>query len=192
MATAAQRAAPSAALVETMQRQHQRVDEYAAQVEPLVGPGSASRRPSRGEQLARVVEQFAAALVEHLDLEEREILPLVSRHLTVAEWDSLGGHGKESMSSRELPLMFGAILEDADASERTRMLAHLPAPIRLVMRTAGRAAVPPLHHPRARRVCSRASSATSAWDAVRPASQASAKARSPSTKRAVARSVSAS
>ncbi len=39
------------------------------------------------------------------------------------------------MSSRQLPLMFGAILEEADEGERQRMLANLPAPIRVVMRT---------------------------------------------------------
>ena len=103
------RAAPSTALVETMQEQLHRVDELVA--------------------------QLAGALLEHLDLEEREILPLVSRHVSVAEWDSLGEHGKDAMSSRQLPLMFGAILEEADEGERQRMLAHLPAPIRVVMRT---------------------------------------------------------
>jgi hypothetical protein len=132
-----ERAAPSTGLVETMQAQHHRVDEYADQVGPLLEQWQQNPSPLRGEQLARIVEQFAGALVEHLDLEEREILPLVSRHISVAEWDSLGEHGKDSMSSRQLPLMFGSILEDADDDERSRMLAHLPGPIRLVMKTIG-------------------------------------------------------
>ena len=132
-----ERAAPSTGLVETMQGQHHRVDTYAAQVGPLLDEWKATPSPLRGEQLARVVEQFAEALFEHLDVEEREILPLVSRHITVAEWDSLGEHGKDSMSARQLPLMFGSILEDADEDERSRMLAHLPGPVRLVMRTIG-------------------------------------------------------
>lgn len=132
-----ERAAPSTGLVETMQEQHHRVDEYADQLGPLLATWQASPSVLRGEQLARTVEQFREALCEHLDLEEREILPLVSRHVSVAEWDSLGEHGKDSMSSRQLPLMFGSILEDADEDERARMLAHLPAPIRWVMRTIG-------------------------------------------------------
>jgi hemerythrin-like domain-containing protein len=132
-----ERAAPSTGLVETMQAQHHRVDEYADQVDPLVSEWRSNGSAVRGEQLARVLEQFARALFEHLDLEEREILPLVSRYVTVKEWDSLGEHGKESMSAKQLPLLFGAILEDATDDERSRMLAHLPAPIRLVMRTIG-------------------------------------------------------
>jgi hypothetical protein len=132
-----ERAAPSTGLVETMQAQHHRVDEYADQVGPLVTEWQSHASAVRGEQLARVIEQFAQALFEHLDLEEREILPLVSRHISVEEWDSLGEHGKEAMSAKQLPLLFGAILEEASADERSRMLAHLPAPIRLVMRTIG-------------------------------------------------------
>jgi hypothetical protein len=132
-----QRAAPTTGLVETMQAQHERVDEYADQVDALLRPWSERPTAIPGEQLARTVEAFAEALFEHLDLEEREILPLVTAHISVAEWDSLGEHGKDSMSSRQLPLMFGAILEEAAADERARMLAHLPGPVRLAMRTLG-------------------------------------------------------
>jgi hemerythrin-like domain-containing protein len=132
-----ERAEPSAELVHTMERQHERVDDYAGQVAPLRTAWSQAPSAIVGEQLARLVEAFGEALREHLDLEEREILPLVSRHLSVAEWDSLGEHGKESMSSRQLPLMFGAILEDADDVERRRMLAHLTPPLRVVMRSVG-------------------------------------------------------
>jgi hypothetical protein len=41
------------------------------------------------------------------------------------------------MSRAELPLMFGAILEEADPSERAQMMALLPAPVRVLMRTLG-------------------------------------------------------
>jgi hemerythrin-like domain-containing protein len=132
-----QRAAPSIDIVETMQRQHDSIDEYAAQIDPLAKAWRRDAAAVSGEQLAQVVERFASALVEHLDLEEREILPLVSRHITMSEWDSLGEHGKAAMRPRQLPLMFGAILEEADEAERRRMLAHLPRPVRLVMRTIG-------------------------------------------------------
>ena len=70
-------------------------------------------------------------------MEEREILPLASRHLTAAEWDQMGEHGKDAMSTSQLPIMFGLVLEDADDEERARMLAHLPTPIRVALRTVG-------------------------------------------------------
>ena len=41
------------------------------------------------------------------------------------------------MSAKQLPLLFGSILEDADAQERAMMLAPLPAVVRVLVRTWG-------------------------------------------------------
>jgi hemerythrin-like domain-containing protein len=132
-----ERAAPDRALVETMQAQHERVDAYVQQAESLLADWTAAASVVRGEQLARVVEDFAAALFEHLDLEERAILPLCLRHITVEEWNSLGEHGRDAMSLRQAPVIFGAVLEEADAAERAAMLAAFPAPVRFLLRTLG-------------------------------------------------------
>lgn len=132
-----ERAAPSTGLVETMQEQHERVDEHAARVGPLLAEWRLTASSVRGEQLARAVEAFTADLCTHLDLEEREILPLVSQHISVAEWDSLGEHGRDTMSLRQAPLLFGALLEEADERERAFMLEPLPALLRLYLVTLG-------------------------------------------------------
>jgi hemerythrin-like domain-containing protein len=131
------RAAPSTALVETMQRQHEVVDGRTEEVRSLAAAWARDATAAAGEQLAQLVEDLAGALLEHLDLEEREILPLVARHITVEEWQSLGEHGRDEMSARQLPLMFGAILEDADDDERAKMMAQLPTPVRWFLRTVG-------------------------------------------------------
>ena len=132
-----ERAAPSTGLVETMQAQHGVVDGYAEQAVPLLGAWERTASSSTGTELADVLDRFAAALFEHLDLEEREILPLASRHVTAAEWNQMGEHGKDSMSPSQLPIMFGLVLEDADDEERATMLGNLPLPIRLLLRTIG-------------------------------------------------------
>ncbi len=132
-----ERAAPSAELVSTMQAQHERVHESIDQCQELLGHWRPDPDPSVGEQLASAVERLNEALFEHLDQEEREILPLAEEHVSVAEWARLGEHGRGSMSRDQLPIMFGAILEDADPTERADMLAQVPAPIRLVLRTLG-------------------------------------------------------
>lgn len=131
------RAAPAAALVETMERQHEQVDARTEQVRTLATAWARTPTALAGEQLAQLVEDLAAALFEHLDLEEREILPLVARHVTVEEWQSMGEHGRDEMTFKQLPLMFGAILEDADDAERDHLLGQLPVAVRLVLRTLG-------------------------------------------------------
>ena len=132
-----ERAAPSAELVHTMQAQHHVVDEHLDRLDPLLAEWTATASAVRGEQVARVVDALRESLLEHLDLEEREILPLCSRHISVAEWNSLGEHGRETVPAKLLPLLFGSILEDADPAEQAMMLHALPFPVRLLMRTWG-------------------------------------------------------
>ena len=132
-----ERAAPSTGLVETMQAQHHALDDRVAAIEPALDAWQAAPTTATGEHLAVLVERLTAGLVEHLDLEEREILPLASRHLTATEWDRMGEHGRDAMSASQLPIMFGLVLEDADDEERARMLAHLPTPIRVALKTVG-------------------------------------------------------
>ena len=132
-----ERAAPSTGLVETMQAQHEAVEHLMEQVEPLLGAWETTPTSARGNELADIVDRLAAALLDHLDLEEREILPLALRHVTVAEWNSLGEQGMEEMDQKLLPILFGAILEDCTPAERRAMLAKLPLPVRVLLRTVG-------------------------------------------------------
>jgi hemerythrin-like domain-containing protein len=132
-----ERAAPSTGLVETMQAQHHAIDEGIELVLPAVEAWEAAPDPDSGERVAALLEQMTAALVEHLDLEEREILPIAARHVSAQEWDRMREHGKDSMTPAQLPIMFGLVLEEADAEERARMLAGLPLPVRLLLRTVG-------------------------------------------------------
>ena len=132
-----ERAAPSTGLVETMQAQHHGVDAHVGAITPMLAAWQTAPTTAKGEQLATLVEQFTAALTEHLDLEEREILPLAARHLSVAEWTQLGQHGQDAMTTSQKPILFGLLLEDVDADERARMLGNLPLPIRVLLRTVG-------------------------------------------------------
>ena len=132
-----ERAAPSTGLVETMQAQHLAVEAHMDRVEPLLQGWERTPTTTRGGELADLLDRLAAALVEHLDLEEREILPLAERHITVTEWNSLGEQGSDELDPKQLPIIFGAILEECTPEERRAMLAKLPLPARLVLRTVG-------------------------------------------------------
>jgi iron-sulfur cluster repair protein YtfE (RIC family) len=132
-----ERAAPSTGLVETMRAQHHGIEDHLERVAHLLPAWEAAPTRERGVELADVLERFAADLAEHLDLEEREILPLCLRYVTVAEWDSLGQHGMEAMTRPQLPLLFGALLEECSPEERRAMLAKLPLPARVLVRTLG-------------------------------------------------------
>jgi len=130
-----ERCTPDAELVHRMEAQHERVEHYTEQLHAALARWEAEARPAVTEEVAATFDGLRDALFEHLAEEEQEILPLAARHITQAEWDSLGEHGRETMTRQQLPLFFGAVTEEASPEERRAMLAPLPAPIRLLART---------------------------------------------------------
>ncbi len=129
--------AEAAPLVATMEAQHERIATSVGAATALVPEWAGTGATEVGDRLAATLDRLAGDSIDHLDLEEREILPLAARHITPAEWKRIGEHGREAMSRVQLPLMFGAILEDADAGERAAIFAEVPAPVRWYLRTIG-------------------------------------------------------
>ena len=120
-------------LVDRMEGQHEAVAALVAQIEVAL-PGWGGDR-HRGEALADLLGRLREALVEHLDEEEREILPLAAVHIAPEEWAQLGEHGMSRIEKSQLPILFGSVLEEATPAERTMMLRVVPPPVRLLVRT---------------------------------------------------------
>ena len=130
-----ERAAPSADLVHRMEAQHHRVEELIAELGEALPRWEAEARPAVTEEVASTFDALRVALLEHLDDEERQILPLAERHITPQEWAGLGEHGMAKVKKSDLPVLFGSMLEEATPDERTLMLGLVPAPVRLLLRT---------------------------------------------------------
>ena len=124
-------------LIHRMESQHGRVEELLSRLAPAVDRWQAEARPAVTEEVASTIDALRTALLEHLDEEEKHILPLASRHVSQQEWDVLGEHGLSAMKKSELPLMCWMILEDATPAERHAMLGAVPLPLRVLLRTAG-------------------------------------------------------
>jgi hypothetical protein len=126
-------------LTETMEQQHQTMDGLIGVVRPELAGWSAGDGTAR-ERLAGYLARLDAALVEHLDAEEAEVLPLVHEHVTVAEWEAMEKDATKHMprNPRVGLVMAGMVLEDATPAERAWFLNELPAAARLMWRLAGR------------------------------------------------------
>ena len=130
-----ERDAPDADLVERMEVQHERVHDAISRLGPALHRWVAEARPAVTEEVARGFETLYPALIEHLDEEERSILPIAARLVTQDEWDELADHSVAGMKKSELPLMFGMLLEEATPAETAEMLAKLPFPVRVLARS---------------------------------------------------------
>jgi len=126
------------ALVDRMRAQHERVAATLAAAE--AGVAAWVRHPGADERdaLVAVLVEHRSVLVEHLDQEEREVLPLAAKYLTAVEWARMGEHFVASTPKPKVLMYLGSILEDTTPDERALMLGVLPRPARLVWALVGR------------------------------------------------------
>jgi hypothetical protein len=118
-----------------MEGQHHRVEDCTERLATALARWEAEARSAVTEEVAATFQELADVLFLHLGEEEQHILPLAARHVTQQEWDELGEHGMQTMPKAELPFLFGALIEDATPEERKEMYAHVPLPVRLLLKT---------------------------------------------------------
>ncbi|MFF3501879.1 hemerythrin domain-containing protein [Streptomyces sp. NPDC003247] len=125
-------------LIVRMEEQHERIDHSLAAVTEWVPAWRRTADCVAGEELALALDEHRRVLLDHLDDEERMVLPLVAEHLSVAEWDAVGRRGLETVPRNKLMLALGALLEEATPEERAYFLGKAPLAGRLLWRAVGR------------------------------------------------------
>jgi iron-sulfur cluster repair protein YtfE (RIC family) len=130
-----ERDAPHTDLIHRMESQHHRVETLIADLNAALPRWESEARPAVSEEVAATFDELRVALLEHLADEEEHILPIAARCVTQEEWNQLGEHGLDKVEKSQLPLLFGAMLEEATPAERTLMLTLVPPPVRLLVRT---------------------------------------------------------
>ena len=130
-----ERDAPDSELIHRMEAQHHRVEELIAALNVALSRWEDEARPAVSEEVASTFDELRVALLEHLDDEEEHVLPIAARCVTQAEWNELGEHGMAKVEKSQLPVLFGAMLEEATPEEKKLMLTLVPPPVRLLVRT---------------------------------------------------------
>ncbi|WP_237296911.1 hemerythrin domain-containing protein [Streptomyces sp. 3211] len=125
-------------LVARMEEQHGRIDASLAAITEHAPGWRRTADRAVAQDLAAALDEHRAALLEHLDDEERLVLPLVAEHLTVAEWDTLGRRGMETVPKNKLMLALGALFEEATPQEQEFFLSKAPLVGRLIWKAVGR------------------------------------------------------
>jgi hypothetical protein len=93
--------------------------------------------PAR-DAFVRACTRVADAVEEATAAEERDLHPLLSRHLSDGDWAAVTRAATTTLSGREQMLVLGLALEDACALDRARLLAGLSPAARTAWRVFGR------------------------------------------------------
>jgi hypothetical protein len=86
----------------------------------------------------RACTRVAEAVGTATAVEETQLLPLLSHHLSDDEWTAVRRAARCTLRGREQLLVLGLLLEDACAADRDRMLAGLSPAVRTAWRAVGR------------------------------------------------------
>jgi hemerythrin-like domain-containing protein len=85
------------------------------------------------DALVAALDDLYGQLKEHLDTEERAVLPLAASVLTEAEWKAVGEEAVQAMPKPALVLAFGMFAYEGDPAVLRDMLASAPAVPRLLL-----------------------------------------------------------
>lgn len=120
------------------------MEEHHTEIDGLIGESAASLARWRSDANASDRDRLAASLralgqklTEHLAVEEAEVLPVVDRYLTAAEWHELGNHAINGLPKKKLPVIFGMLASLAEPEVVTLMLSTAPLVPRIIMPRVG-------------------------------------------------------
>jgi hypothetical protein len=133
-----ERASLSDALIRRMEEQHAGLHDTIETTRRELQAWVDTPTASGSESLAIALDALLGGLAEHLAEEERDIVPLIAIHITQAEWDHAGKVAFSKFTPKQRFTAMGEMLGAASPTEAARMLAGLPAPIKLVWRLFGR------------------------------------------------------
>ena len=111
--------------VDAMVEEHRHIPAALADVDAALRGGGDATMP---------VERLSTLVRDHLEHEEREVLPLIERHMTRAQWREFLLTERGRRSPRERPEFLTWILDDADEQDAAAVLTELPPPARVVYR----------------------------------------------------------
>ena len=133
-----ERASMSDALIRRMEEQHAGLHDALETTRRELQAWEATPTEAGSRSLATALGTVVDRLTEHLAEEERDVVPLIAAHITQAEWDHAGKVAFSKFTPKQRFIAMGEMLDAASPTEAERMLAGIPAPIKVIWRLVGR------------------------------------------------------
>ncbi|WP_051801374.1 hemerythrin domain-containing protein [Actinocatenispora sera] len=118
-------------LVLRMRAQHERLAGTLTAIDVALPGWVATTAEDDRDRLVAALVEHHAVLAEHVDEEDRDLLPLAADHLAAHEWQALRAQLLARLRRPRLFTYLGIVLTHADRAERRLVLATLPRRDRL-------------------------------------------------------------
>jgi iron-sulfur cluster repair protein YtfE (RIC family) len=112
-------------VLDAMEDEHELVDPALAAVGEAVRTGASP---------AEALDRLHTVVVQHLDHEEAEAMPLIEAAVSPRDWDAFGARQARSLGLKGAAELFPWLLWGADDVRSERVLGVLPAPLRWACR----------------------------------------------------------
>jgi hypothetical protein len=124
-----QRCPDEADVVQRISHQHVEVLGVMGVAESRLAAWRADPSADNRQSTTTALAALEVALTQHLDEEEREILPLAARCVNVAEWGQMPEHGMKIFTGDKVWLILGLIQDYMTPEHRAIMQTHMPPPV---------------------------------------------------------------
>ncbi|SIS17461.1 hemerythrin domain-containing protein [Williamsia sterculiae] len=120
-------------VIDDVESQHHQIDAGLHAVSAATSTWATEPSAAHRDHLAASLTSLHALLADHLDLEERALLPLAAATFRDDEWHALGEAAVASLPKSLLPLVFGMFAYEGDDAVLRDMLSSAPAVPRAVL-----------------------------------------------------------
>jgi|SoiMethySBSTD1v2_1073268.scaffolds.fasta_scaffold117742_2 iron-sulfur cluster repair protein YtfE (RIC family) len=106
--------------------QHRRVDTVWSEVSRELPVWSCISTAESRDRLADALERLADALIEHMDYEERYIVPVMETHISMSEWNEIVQTLIAGLTPEEALLGLGMSMYESEPDLIEQIIAHMP------------------------------------------------------------------
>ena len=121
-------------IVRSMQDQHEKLEEIIVESDVAVKQWRASATSGWGTALVEALNRLNVLVAQHMDLEEKQILPVIEKQITAAEWDQMVEDAAANTPPEHLPLIFGMVMYEGDPEVVEQILSGLPPDVAPVLK----------------------------------------------------------
>ena len=120
--------------IHLMEDQHRRIADIGTELEAVVAAWRGTGHAESRKTLAGILDQMVPAVLEHLNTEEQQVLPLIEKHITAVEWDEMTAEVVATTPQDKAPVILGMMMYEGDPQAVQEAIDKLPAEVRTIIK----------------------------------------------------------